>query len=61
MPESIDLISLWLFGGDWRKVSFNDQHHRSFKMVATTPILLVSIDYLTNAWVNWLSTSRRDT
>jgi hypothetical protein len=50
----IDLIFLWLIGGHQRKVLFDDQLCRSSKMAASTAILdLVSIDYLTNAWVDW--------
>jgi hypothetical protein len=53
-PGSIDLIFLWLIGGDWRKVPFDDQLRRSSKMAATATILdLVSVDNLTNAWVDW--------
>jgi hypothetical protein len=45
---------LVLIGGDWRKVPFHDQCHRSSNMAATAAILdLVSIDYLTNACVDW--------
>jgi hypothetical protein len=44
----------WVIGGDWRKVPFDDQHRRSFKMATTAAILdLVSVDYLTNPWVDW--------
>jgi hypothetical protein len=40
--------------GNWKKVPFNDQHHCSSNMAATAAILdLVSVDYLTNACVNW--------
>jgi hypothetical protein len=47
---------LWLIGGDWRKVPFDDQLRRSSKIAATSAILdLVSVDYLTNAWVDWSS------
>jgi hypothetical protein len=36
---------LWLIGGDWRKVPFDDQLHHSSKMATTAAILdLVSID-----------------
>jgi hypothetical protein len=45
---------LCLIGGDWRKVSFDDQRRRSFKMAATAAILdFVSVDYLANARVDW--------
>jgi hypothetical protein len=45
---------VWLIGGDWRKVPFDDQCRRSSNMAATAAILgLVSVDYLTNACVNW--------
>jgi hypothetical protein len=54
MPGLTGQIFFWLIGGDWRKVPFNDQCRRSFKMAATAPILdLVSVDYLTNPWVDW--------
>jgi hypothetical protein len=54
MPGSIDPIYLWLIGGDERKVPFNDQLRHSSKITATAAILdLVSIDFLTNAWVDW--------
>jgi hypothetical protein len=47
-------IFLWFIGRDWRKVPVNDQHLRSFKMAAVAAILdLISVDYLTNAWVDW--------
>jgi Fe-S cluster assembly iron-binding protein IscA len=46
---------LWLIGGDGRNVPVDDQRHRSFKMAAILD--LVSVDYLTNARVDWLSTS----
>jgi hypothetical protein len=40
--------------GDWRKVSFDDQHRPSFNMSATAAIFdFVSVHYLANAWVNW--------
>jgi hypothetical protein len=53
-PGSIDPISLWLIGGDYRKVPYDDQLRHSSKMAATAAILdLVSIDFLTNAWVDW--------
>jgi hypothetical protein len=42
---------LWLIGGEWRKIPFDDQCRRSFKMAAILD--LVPINYLTNAWVNW--------
>jgi hypothetical protein len=55
-PGLTGSICLWLIGSDWRKVPFDDQRRLSFKMAATVPILdLVSGDYLTNAWVDWLS------
>jgi hypothetical protein len=45
----IDPIFLWLIGGDWRKVPFDDHLRRSSKMAATAAILdLVSVDYSTN-------------
>jgi hypothetical protein len=47
-PGSIDPISLWLIGGDERKVPFDDQLRRSSKILDS-----VSIDFLTNAWVDW--------
>jgi hypothetical protein len=34
MPRSTGPIFLWLIGGDWRNVSFDDQPRRSFKMAA---------------------------
>jgi hypothetical protein len=34
-PGSIDPIFLWLIGGDYRKVPFDDQLRRSSKMAAT--------------------------
>jgi hypothetical protein len=44
----------WLIGGEWRKVPFDDQRQHSSNMAATAAILdLVSVDYLTNACVNW--------
>jgi hypothetical protein len=44
---------LSLTGGDLRKVPFNGQHRRSFKMAAVAAILnFVSIYYLTSAWVD---------
>jgi hypothetical protein len=44
----------WLIGGDWRKVPFDDQHHRSANMAATAAILdLVSVDHLTNTCIDW--------
>jgi hypothetical protein len=53
-PGSIDTISLWLIGGDERKVPFDDQFHRSSKMAATAAILdFVSVDFLTNVRVDW--------
>jgi hypothetical protein len=54
MPGSIHPIFLWLIGGDYRKIRFDDQLRRSSKMATTPAILdLVSIDFLTNAWVGW--------
>jgi hypothetical protein len=41
---------LWLIGGHWRKVPFNDQWHHSFEAAILD---LVSVDSLTNARVNW--------
>jgi hypothetical protein len=38
-PGSIDPIFLWLIGGDYRKVPFDYQLRRSFKMAATAAIL----------------------
>jgi hypothetical protein len=53
-PVSTGPIFLWLIGGAWRKVPFIDQCLRSFKMAGMATILdLVSVDYLTNASVNW--------
>jgi Fe-S cluster assembly iron-binding protein IscA len=41
--------------GEWRKVPFDDQCCRSFKMTTIAAILdLVSVYYLTNAGVDWL-------
>jgi hypothetical protein len=61
-PESTDPIFWYLIGGDCRKVPFDDKCCRSFKLVATGAIFdLVSVHYLTNASVDWLSTSRMDT
>jgi hypothetical protein len=57
MPGSIQPIFLAHIGGDYRKVPFNDQLRRSSKIAATD---LVSVYYRTNAWVDWLSTSRID-
>jgi hypothetical protein len=54
MPGSTGPTCLWHIGCACRKVPFNDQHCCSFKMAATAPILdLVSVDYLTNGWVDW--------
>jgi hypothetical protein len=45
---------LWLIGSDYREVPFDDQLRRSSKMAAMAVILdLFSIDFLTNAWVDW--------
>jgi hypothetical protein len=53
-PGSTSLIFWWLIGGDWRKVPFDDQRRGSSNMAAMAAILdLVSIDYLTNACVDW--------
>jgi hypothetical protein len=53
MPQSNGPIFLWLIGGEWKKVPFDDQCHRSFKMAAAAAILnLIPFNYLTNAWVN---------
>jgi hypothetical protein len=53
-PGSTGPIFLWLIGGDWRKLLFDDQLHRSSKMAVTAAMLaFVSVDYLTNTWVNW--------
>jgi hypothetical protein len=53
-PGSIHPIFLWLIGGDYRKVPFDDQLRRSSTMATTAAILdLVSVDFLTNAWVDW--------
>jgi hypothetical protein len=46
-PGSIDQIFLWLIGGDWRKVPFDDHLRHSSKMA--TILDLVSVNYLTNA------------
>jgi hypothetical protein len=55
-PGSIDSISLRHIGGDYRKLPFDDQLRRSSKMAAMATILdLVSIDFLTNAWVDWFN------
>jgi hypothetical protein len=54
MPGLTGQIFLWLIGGDWRKVSFDDQRRRSFKMTALATILeLVSVDYLTDTCIDW--------
>jgi hypothetical protein len=51
---SIDPIFLWLFGDEWRKVTFDDQLRHSSKMAAMPAIFdLVFIDLLTIAWVDW--------
>jgi hypothetical protein len=50
-PESIHPIFLWLIGGDNKKVPFDDQLRRSSKVAAILD--LVSVDFLTNAWVDW--------
>jgi hypothetical protein len=53
-PELTGPIFWWLILDDWRKVPFDNQRRHSFKM-ATMPAILdfVSIDFLTNAWVDW--------
>jgi hypothetical protein len=49
-------IFWWLIGGDWRKVPFDDPRRRSSNMAAMAAILdLVSVDYLTNACVDWFN------
>jgi hypothetical protein len=54
MPVLTGPIFWWLIGGDWRKVPFDDQLRYSSKMATMPAILdLVSIDSLTNPWVNW--------
>jgi hypothetical protein len=51
MPGSTGRIFL---GGDWRKVPVDNQCRHLFKMASTAAILdLVSVDYLTNASVDW--------
>jgi hypothetical protein len=51
MPRSIDPIFLWLIG---REVPFDNNRRHSFMMAATAAILdFISVNYLTNAWVNW--------
>jgi hypothetical protein len=56
---SVDFLTICLsrlvrFFCEWRKVPFDDQHRRSFKMAAVVAILyLFPINYLTNTWVNW--------
>jgi hypothetical protein len=53
-PVLTGQIFFWLIGCDWRKVPVDLQCRRSFKMAATAAILdLVSVDYLTNTWVDW--------
>jgi hypothetical protein len=53
---------LWLIGSDWWKVPFDDKRRHSFNMATMALILdFISVHYLTNAWVDWLSTSRMDT
>jgi hypothetical protein len=53
-PVSTCAIFWCLTWGDWRKVPFDDQRRRSSNMAATAAILdLVSVDYLTNACVDW--------
>jgi hypothetical protein len=53
-PQSTGPIFWWLIWGEWRKVSFNDQHCCSIKMATAPAILdLVPINYLTNVCVNW--------
>jgi hypothetical protein len=50
----MDPIFLWLIGGDWRKVPFDDLRYRSSNMAAMAAILdFVSVDYLANACVDW--------
>jgi hypothetical protein len=45
----LQVIFLWLIGGDWRKVPFDDQRRRSSNIAAMAAILdLLSVDYLTN-------------
>jgi hypothetical protein len=57
MAANLDLVSvdyldtwviwsdfLWLIGGDWRKVPFDDQQRRTFKMAARQPY-----------WISFLS------
>jgi hypothetical protein len=55
MNSWVDLSDFfWLFGDGWRKVPFDDQRRRSFKIATMAAILdLVSVDYLTNPWVDW--------
>jgi hypothetical protein len=54
IPRSTGPIFLWLIGSGWRKVYFDDQCRHSFKMAAMAAILdFVSVNYLTNAWVDW--------
>jgi hypothetical protein len=44
----------WVNWSDFLKVPFDDQRRLSFNMVAMAAILdLVSVDYLTNACVDW--------
>jgi hypothetical protein len=54
MPGLTVQIFFWLFRSDWRKVPFDGQRCRSFKMAAMTAILdLVSVYYLMNPLVDW--------
>jgi hypothetical protein len=49
MPRSTGLIFLWVTGGDWRKIPFDDQRRRTFKMASMVAILgVVSFDDLMN-------------
>jgi hypothetical protein len=53
-PGSILPIFLWHIRGDWSKIPVDDQLRRSSKMATMAAILdLVSVDFLTNAWVDW--------
>jgi hypothetical protein len=53
MAGSIHQIFLWLIGDDYRKVPFDEQLRRSSKMAAILILDLVSVDFLTTAWVDW--------